>query len=423
MKKLWLDFAGQVMLRSETEQKSEQDRRSLSFAQGGCLGLRKLLLPLLLFAVCGTAAFAGSSSISITAPQITSASYSGVAFSQADIDALNNQLSTMFGNIQTTLNTQYFSNLHDLGELSEGFANANTVASSNPNIMGYENYNLFSLFLGASLGFAVPTLNPSGIANLGSNIVNTGDIYGGLGTGGIAGQLGLNTSSFLVRNLYLSLKFGYFNFNLPSLSGLSGGIHEMLLGIGANYKIVRPWGLFGGLVGWHGLSLGTGFEYNRDEFNANVTLPPQTLSGSANTLLLGPVNVSATMSNLQANLDVVASSFVVPVEIDTSIQLLWFNLGIGVGADINLPFSTIGINGNGTTVIGLPSNFTYAETPGSIAVNATDSQNTPGFWDYVSPKLSADLGINFSILKIDIPVAFYPLTKAVSLGLIGGVSW
>ena len=94
-----------------------------------------------------------------------------------------------------------------------------------------------------------------------------------------------------------------------------------------------------------------------------------------------------------------------------------------MGADINLPFSTISISGSGTTVIGLPSGFTYTETPGSIAVNATDSQNTPGFWDYVSPKFSADLGFNISIVKIDIPVSFYPLTKAVSVGLIGGVSW
>ena len=93
-----------------------------------------------------------------------------------------------------------------------------------------------------------------------------------------------------------------------------------------------------------------------------------------------------------------------------------------MGADINLPFTTISISGSGTTVIGLPG-YTYGETPGSIAVNATESQNTAGFWDYVSPKLSADLGFNISIVKIDIPVSFYPLTKAVSVGLIGGVSW
>jgi hypothetical protein len=320
MKKLWLDFAGQVMLRSEAEQKSEQDRRSLSFAQGGCMGLRKLLLLLLLFTVCGTAAFAGSSSISITAPTITSANY----FTTGDLVPLNNALSTMFASIQGTLNTDYFSNLHDLGELSEGFANANTVASSNPDIMGYENYDLFSLFLGASLGFDVPTLNLSQLGNLGSNIVNTGDVYGGVGTGGIAAQLGLNTSRFLVRNLYLSLKFGYFNFNLPTgLSGLSGGINEMLLGLGANYKIVSPWGLLGGLVKWRGLSLGAGLEYNRDSFNASVALPSQTLQESVySSILAENVPVTATMNNLQANLNIVASSFVVPVEVDTSIQFV-----------------------------------------------------------------------------------------------------
>jgi hypothetical protein len=381
--------------------------------------LRKLLVLLSLCTVWGTAAFAGTSSITITAPQISN--FSGGPVGQ---EAINTELTTLFGQIQTNLNTQYFSKLHDLGQLSEGFANANTVASSNPDIMGYENYDIFSFFVGSSLGFALPALTASQLNNLGSSIVNNGDLYGGLGTGGIAAQLGLNTSKFLVRNLYVSLKFGLFTLPTTSLpNNLSGDFHQMLLGIGVDYKIVSPWGIWGGLVKWRGISLGTGFEYSRTSLNLNVGLPNQTLPPQT----VDTVNVTASLNNPQANLDVVASSFIVPVEVDTSIQFLWiFNLGLGAGADINLPFSTIAINGTGTTTIGLaPSSGTlsYTETPGSIAVNATDSKNTPGFWDYVSPKLSADLGFNISIVKIDIPLAFYPLTKAVSLGVIGGVAW
>jgi hypothetical protein len=154
--------------------------------------LRKLLVLLSLCTVWGTAAFAGTSSISITAPQITNFYFNGFT----DPTAINTKLTNLFGQIQTNLNTQYFSKLHDLGQLSEGFANANTVASSNPDIMGYENYDIFSFFVGSSLGFALPALTASQLNNLGSSIVNNGDLYGGLGTGGIAAQLGLNTSKF-----------------------------------------------------------------------------------------------------------------------------------------------------------------------------------------------------------------------------------
>ncbi len=390
--------------------------------------LRKLLVVLSFAAAGCAAAFAGTSSIAITAPAITSLSYSGTSATPATISNLNSQLSTLFGQVQSYLDSTYFSKLHDLGELSEGFANANTAASNNPDIMGYENYKIFSFFVGSSLGFALPALTAAQFNNLGTNIINNGDMYGGLGTGGIAGQLGINTSRFLVRNLYLSLKFGIFNLpntNLPS--NMSGDIHQLLLGLGVNYKLVSPSpDIWGGLVEWRGLSLGTGIEYSRDTLNMNVGLTSQTYSGSFSDPNYpgGTVPVSATIQNAKANLDVVASSFIVPVEVDTSIQFLWvFNLGLGAGADINLPFSTIAINGSGTTWIGLPSQYTYTETPGSVSVNATDSKNTPGFWDYVSPKLSADLGFNISIVKIDIPVAFYPLTKAVSLGIIGGVAW
>ncbi|MGO8692704.1 MAG: hypothetical protein ACLQMF_03435 [Rectinemataceae bacterium] len=320
------------------------------------------------------------------------------------------------------MQSQYFNNLHDLTQLSEGFANANTVASSNPDPIGFENYDLFSFFIGTSLGFALPALSASQFNALGS-VANSGDVYAGLGTGGIAGQLGINTSRFLVRNLYLSLKFGYFNLpgsSLPGLSNVSGNIQQMLLGVGANYRILMPWGLWGGLLKWRGISLGTGLEYSRESLNASIDLqsPPES------PVTVGPATATASLNNPQATLAIVSSSFIVPVELDTSIQLLWiFNLGFGVGADINLPYSTISIGGNGTTSISVTGAGTYTETPGSVLVNATDSKNSPGFWDYVSPKLSMDLGFDISIVKIDMPVEFYPLTKALSFGILGGVAW
>lgn len=303
--------------------------------------------------------------------------------------------------------------------------------------MGFQNYNIFSIMIGSDIGIAVPTLNPNDISSLESQIQDNGDVYAGLGTGGVAGQIGINTSSFLVKNLYLSLKFGIFKYDQgATASGSTANVsyQQFLLGLGVNYRWIHPWDFGLGLLNWRGVSLGTGLTYNANNVTVQLGYPDYTVPSSQATTTItyqgksDTVTVAPTISNIQGTLKIDSTALTIPIEADTSVQLLYLlNLGLALGADINLPASSLQVSGGASSNV-KPSDTLallngVTATPGNVSIVATDSKNNPGFWDIVTPRISTDVGLNLLTFRIDVPMSFYPITRTFVIGISGGLSY
>lgn len=360
---------------------------------------------------CGTAALAGSSRIDITAPQITGTTPATAAVAANLQTELNNQIQA----VEDTLNNDYFSKYHDQTDLARGFANAGAVTRDNASMMGFQNYDLFCVMLGANMGFAYPSMSPSEISQSFKDIKGKGDVYAGMGTGGFAGQVGVNTS-FLVDNLYLSAKFGTFSYD-TKFGDTSLKIDQYMIGVGANYRLFSSWDFLFGFAKWRGLSLGSGFVYNSASASISIPVDNQPFSAS-----YGGYTLNGDVTNIGARLSIDSSSFVIPLEATTSVQVLWlFNLGVGAGVDLIIPSSTVKLGGKADVALDPQTGF--SSTAGSVKVTGTNSENKLKFTDVVAPRLAADLGFNISVVKIDIPFNWYPVTKAVSVGMSAGVAW
>lgn len=375
--------------------------------------MKKTLTALALaWGLAGTA-FGGSSGIVLTAPVVTSLTISGTTYTGSALSALNGDIASNFLSIQNSLNSTYFSQLHDMTDLSRGFANANTAAFDNASLLGYQTYDLFGVMVGMNLTMAVPSLDPTQATAALNNVASTGDVYAGTSTGGAAAQLGVNLSGF-VPGLYGTVKAGF----VPSLKINSASFEQGMFGVGVNYTLVPQYDFFYGFLKWRGVSVGTGVTVTGTSTSVDIPIrdysTPISASVGGNT-----VSGTASTSNTVARLLVTDSSVVVPVEIMSSLQALWFlNFGLGVGCDLAFSGSQIKLSGDSDLVISGISNATV--TPGSMKVAATDS-NAIG--DIFVPRIAASVGLDATVFKLDIPMSFYPVSKAFSIGFSGGVVW
>jgi len=355
------------------------------------------------------AVFAGSSTITITPPVVTAYG----PFSGAQLDDLNNTISAAFATIQTQVNSNV-GNFHDLTQLSEGFANANMAAFDNASLLGYQTYDLFAITGGANISAAVPGLSVVAVQSALNDIATNGDGYGGVGTGGFAAQVGFN-AGFLVKDLYLTGRIGVF----PSVNSNGYTFKQSMFGLGANYTLIKPTDLGFGFLKWRGVSVGTGIIYNNATIGASVPIDDRSQVISYFDPTLGQIDAVAQTTNTKVTLDIKSSSLVIPVDLMTSLQLLWFlNIGLGVGADLSFSSATVGLGGDSVVDITGLSGATV--DPGSVDLVATDSSGKGAVF---VPRLAASLGMGIGPVKLDFPVSFYPTTKAITLGATVGIVW
>lgn len=367
------------------------------------------------------AVFAAPAHITITPPEITQweqdvGVFGTYTMSPSEIDDINAALGTAFGQIESDLNTTYFDNIEGFSQLAKGFANANMAAFDNASLLGYQTYDLFAGSVGFNLSAAAPSLDPQTAIQAFEDIVTTGDVYAGVGTGGFAGQFGLNLG-LLVKNLYGSVKVGY----IPQTDFSGVAYSQGMFGIGANYTLLPQIDILFGFVKWRGLSLGSGIVFNSSEVEVSVPVQSQTTTQNLTTTK-GDIQINAKTTNTTMTLNVKQSSTVIPIDLMTSLQALWFvNLGLGVGADLALSSASIGVTGASDFAISSDDpNATIVSNPGRVKL-ASPTGESAG--DFFVPRLAASLGLNLAILKIDIPVSYYPTTKAFAFGVTGAIVW
>ena len=311
----------------------------------------------------------------------------------------------------TTLKNQANADLakyDDQPDLAKGFANANAYAAHAATFQGYQDYDLFAVMVGIMAGAQLPSSNKSYYDDLDKKVEEKGDLYIGA-SAALALNVGIN-AGFLYPGLYLNVKGGYFSKD-DIKDKLS--VENILLGVGANYTWLQTKSFLAGLFVWRGVSFGTGFIFNRSDVKLNIdldTISQTFTSGLENgTVFLDP----------SIKLGVESTTYTIPFDVTTSVRLLWFlNFNLGAGVDFNFGYTDIIVKSNGdvsATVTG-----GYTATGGNFNVDASTKDKKP---TVIRPKIMTGLGLNISVVKIDVPVIIYPTDNAFAVGLSAGVVW
>ena len=327
-------------------------------------------------------------------------------------------------------------------KLIGAFGTSSVFASSGATQRSYEGYDKFAVTLGSMIGFQLPS-SPFSIANelrdFTTNLDEAGDMRLGVNPQALNAQIGINTSKFLLKNLYLGLKFGFMNLNFSGNSFGDVSFKTMSVGVMGNYQIFTHKSLGLGLLRWRGLSVGTGFIYQRtnlsygfslDPIEERISVPGYFSDDVKEALVLEDdddipgyvltgftVNVEATP---RLSMDLSVNTYTIPLQAVTSVRLLSFlNLSFGLGADIG--FGSAGLHATGNAevdITGQPDSVSV-DKPAEFSI-VMGGDNSPAIFN---PKIMAGIGFSLGPVIIDIPVTYYPMNEGYSVGITIGVAF
>jgi hypothetical protein len=294
-------------------------------------------------------------------------------------------------------------------KLIHGFADASTFSALGATQRAYGEYKLWAFTIGPMVGIRLPGSSfgnaVSDIQDMGNTLEEDGDIRAGLNIQGITGQFGLNTSQFLLDNLYLGVRFGYFN--LTSVENLE--FETFHIGLTGNYQLLKGIKVVSGLFRWRGVNAGAGLIFQRTALGYTYQLDRhEARIPDSGYLYVDPSII----------FDMGINTFVIPLEVNTSAQLLWIlNLNLGLGVDVAFGENTTTLGISGVVTGDAASGITK---PGYLTVDAGGSMGPTIF----NPKLMANLGFTFGPVVIDVPVSYYFVGgPGLSAGITLGAVW
>ncbi|TAL36585.1 MAG: hypothetical protein EPN93_07105 [Spirochaetes bacterium] len=371
--------------------------------------MRKIcLFALVLGMIVGIAPTLNAAVISGTEPKI-----SGTAFDATINGFINSAFTSAIASANTTL-----AKYDKQNDLATGFANANIYSAHAGTLQGYQNYDLFAISTGVMLGAQAPSVDPSYYDKIGQELEKKGDLYAGLSAGISFVNVGIN-AKFIMDDLYLNFKFGKVSWKpVEELD-----VNNTLIGIGANYALIREHGMGWGFLKWRGLSLGTGLIYHKSEIVYDAKIDTQTQHFNTGDMggglyFQGDVVVDPTVA-----IGVTTYSYTIPVDVVTSVQLLWLlNLTLGAGVDFSYGKADIVLKSAGDVAVentdtNIPGAYTFL--PGKVSIDGSTLGERPYF---IRPKIMAGLGLNISVVKIDLQVIYYTMSGA-AVGLTAGIVW
>lgn len=290
------------------------------------------------------------------------------------------------------------------GDITKGFANANTFAAAAGTIQGYQNYEIFAVSAGVLAGVQAPSMDYDYYKHIDKKIKEDGDIYAGAGGGLAFVNVGIH-AKFIADGLYFNVKYG--DMSYKPIDEIK--IDPMLIGIGINYALVKEKSAPIGIVKWRGLSIGTGILYNRSELDLKVKLDKQQQTEA------GGLAIVEVDPSLRFNF--VTTTYTIPLDIVTSVRLLWvFNFALGAGVDFNYGKSRLDLSADGTVTV---KSLVAIAAPGYVQVVQPRQSNDPSVIRF---RAMAGVGLNLGPVKIDVPVIYYPPT-GLAVGLTAGVVW
>jgi len=318
---------------------------------------------------------------------------------------IDTALSTL---VETAVLTE-LSKYDDMPDLTRGFGNANTYASHAATLRGYQGYDLFAISVGSMVSVQSPDDDPKFYEKL-QDKLDDGDVYAGVGGNPAVVQAGLNLG-FLVEDLYMSFKFGKFDYEIDK-SKYKIDYQSNLFGILLNYQIFKQKAILARTLLWRGISLESGFIYSNNKVSFYKELDE-----------LAPITSGTYTAIVDPSIDLVldTKTVVVPAELYTSIRLLYcLNIGVGGGFDY-VPYgkTNFKLESAGTIKV-TDSAIPGFEAKGDAKIKASTDDVEP---DKFRAKLMANLGISAGPVFIDVPASYYFTDNGYSIGVSAGMAW
>lgn len=355
-------------------------------------------------------------------------------------DELNRQLSTLATDLETELEEQELDQFTDLPKLSQGFANAGSTAAHLGTQRAFSDYDLFAVVVGSGLGLSTPGVDATALESAASDIEDEGDIYLGAAVQPITVSFGLNLERWVPRTR-ADIKVGFANLDQGTLTD-ELSFNSLSFGAGIRYQLVESWKAPVGFVVWRGLSVGSGFMFQRNETNIEIdvagedgfTTDPITFGDigltDAELAAAGITDITAgdEIGNLKASpvleAGIESRTFSIPLEASTGVRLLWvLELNAGLGVDVVFGNSELSVGATSDAVLDVTDQAErYIETtPGRASVSSSTS-NGPQF---LRPRLTGGLGLNLGPVKLDFPLMMYFDTEGNSImaGVNLGIVW
>jgi hypothetical protein len=369
----------------------------------------------IVLAVFGGSMTAFTIDVSGTAPHFTGQGAFGSA-----ADQLNIQVADAFEDALDELRNQVGGIDPKPNKFIQAWGNSGVYASHGATQRAYGGYKIWAFSIGSMVGLQIP-VNPFSIMSeldgLKDKLNEEHDISLGVNPQAINAQIGINTSKFMLNNLYLGLRVGYMKLN-GVIEGFS--FNNMLLGVLANYQIVPPKKLAAGIIQWRGVNLGSGFIYQTTTIDYNLKLGTITENIGAVTGLPGyPLTLSL---DPRLALDMKITTYTIPLEAITSVKLLYFlNIAFGLGADIAFGKSNLNISmDSDINFNGLESVYQIQQDkPGNLSASAGGTMSP----SVINLKLMTGIGLSLGPVIIDIPVTWYVMNKGFNVGVTLGVVW
>lgn len=236
-----------------------------------------------------------------------------------------------------------------------------------------------------------------------------GDVEAGVGAS-IAINAGIH-AKFIAYGLYLSGIFG--KVKLGDAESDEYDFDSTVIGGRVNYALIQSHGILLGFLKWRGLSLGTGFIYQKSEANYQFAIDTvsQSFTGGPYS---GTLSVDPTV-----NFGFETTTYTVPIDIVTSFQLLWIlNITLGGGVDIVYGHTDLNLDAAGDVNVAFTGTST-AVTPGRLEIDGSTRDVSP---DHIHPKLMAGVGVQIGPIKLDVPVIYYPDAGA-AVGITAAFVW
>jgi hypothetical protein len=321
------------------------------------------------------------------------------------IPALKNYIDTEIQKIEDDINKDLPNGTPD--RLMEGMANSSVMAAKGIGTDYASNMDVF--LIGAGMGVGADLEKPAGTDSELSGV--------GLAPGFVVGlNLGFldKTSILGLDSKKLNIYFNFMSYSLNKTlddNKSEAGLDTLSLGSHIRYNWIKPRG--NKLLGWGGVKITTGFEYNKTEINFKTTLNETiTQPGSNGETISGSVSGSPEAS-------ILASTTSIPLAISTDVQILYFlSLYTGAGVDYNMGTAKgkANLNANPSTLSCTGGDCTTAGDP-DVQVQAKANLDT-------SAKVNPFLYRAFAGVQANLPWTriFVQVDKSLSNDLIGATA-
>jgi hypothetical protein len=228
----------------------------------------------------------------------------------------------------------------------------------------------------------------------------------------INAQIGINTSKFLLKDLYLGFKFSLGKLPIGSLDIPGFSFRDLSLGLTGNYQLIGQKKLAADLILWRGINIGTAFIWQNTSMGFSFPIPRDS-----DWIDIGGLSIGINY-DIKADLEFNVNTFIIPLEAMTSIRLFWFlDFAAGAGVDIGFGSSTLDVIGSAKVNFpNIGQLGAVLDKPGSLSLNMGGSASPTLF----NPKLMIGLGFGPGPVIIDIPVTWYFLNNGYSFGITLG---